>query len=92
MFLADALSRAYLPRPHDQFPFPEFDVHAHCAVVATEVKKQDLIMATQNDPNLASLMNVQESWPWPLSMSSPTVKKFHRMKDSLFNDRQPLFF
>jgi len=61
MFLADALSRAYIPDEVHSKEEDEFCVHAHTKVIATPEKYELLVQATKDDPALQMVTHCMAS-------------------------------
>ena len=92
MFIADTLSRAYLPDPPLFTPYEEYTVHANTSLAITPAKRDEFVKATATDPVLGPLIGyIQNGWP-PNKLLSPELRQYAALVPSLTTVDGLVFF
>ena len=90
MFLADALSRAYLQEHGQTESDMDYVVHAIIKNTMSENRHQKLVEATKHDPHLSQVITfIKSSWPNNLSGE---VGRYSLLKDNLSVQAGLIFF
>lgn len=93
MFVADALSRAYIKDVPEADLVQEFCVHAQTTVVASPKKKALLVQETLNDPILGQLLQyVRNGWPTAKSKIGPELSRFWNLQHDITELGNLLFY
>lgn len=84
MFLADTLSRAYLPKTSEEGQEEFETINAVTYLVMSDERVREIRLHTTDDPALQQLkLTIQEGWPEDRSQLSPLVTPYFSIRDEL---------